>query len=420
MPLPGEAGPTASGAADQPVGGRARRDPVRVLALIETIGLGGGAERLLVSLGEELRRQGVDVEVAALRRAPLELVDDFRAAGIPVHRGPDITGRASMPLAMSWAARLLRRGRFDVAWGHMFHGNVCGALAASSNPRVRSVMTLHATAASYTTLGFRAQVALKSFVGQRFATAKVAVSNAVAREYGTFLHWDDIQVIHNGIPARSWEPTNPTERGELRALLGIGAERSLIVVPARLADAKGHDTALDALVLLKKGGANPLMIFAGQGPRAEVLEQAARDMGVSDAVRFLGAIPQQELFKWVRAADCVALPSYEEPFGLAGAEAMALGVPSVLTRVGGFVEIVGTSEGALLVPPRDPLAFAEAIGRVLREPELRRRLAVDGRKRVVDAFDVSVSAGKWVDLLNGVATNPSRSPLARFARAKSR
>src|SRR5208337_2442500 len=104
----------------------------------------------------------------------------------------------------------------------------------------------------------------------------------------------------------------------------------------------------------------------------------------------------------MQAADAVVIPSLKEAFGIAAAEAMLLGVPAVLTRVGGLVELVGDSEGAVMVSPNDPRGLAEAIWLLKSDPDFRLRVAARGRARIAENFEMSVCAWKWARLFDRV------------------
>ena len=85
-----------------------------------------------------------------------------------------------------------------------------------------------------------------------------------------------------------------------------------------------------------------------------------------------------QLFPDLRSANAIVIPSLREAFGMAAAEAMLLGVPVALTRVDGFVELVGDSEGALVTAAGDPTSLAGAIWQLKSDPDLRRRAAERG------------------------------------------
>ena len=103
-------------------------------------------------------------------------------------------------------------------------------------------------------------------------------------------------------------------------------------------------------------------------------------------IRLHGKRPHAELPGFYREADVLVVPSLSEAFGKPAAEAMASGLPVVATRAGGIPEVVADGETGLLVAPNDPLAMAEAIARVARDPALRARLGAAGRRRAEERF----------------------------------
>jgi glycosyltransferase involved in cell wall biosynthesis len=105
----------------------------------------------------------------------------------------------------------------------------------------------------------------------------------------------------------------------------------------------------------------------------------------------LNALPVlcDQLVPDLRSANAIVIPSLREAFGIAVAEAMLLGVPVALTRVDGFVEQVGDSEGALMTAAGDPTSLTGAIWRLKSDPDLRRRVAERGRARIAKNFEIS-------------------------------
>jgi glycosyltransferase involved in cell wall biosynthesis len=116
------------------------------------------------------------------------------------------------------------------------------------------------------------------------------------------------------------------------------------------------------------------------------MEAKAKAMQLSEDVIFTGI--RQDVPNILGLLDVFVLPSLWEGLPIALLEAMAAGLPVVATAVGGTPEVVVEGETGFLVPPRDPEALAEAILRLLREPDLRRRMGEAGRKRVAEHFSV--------------------------------
>ncbi len=179
-----------------------------------------------------------------------------------------------------------------------------------------------------------------------------------------------IEVIPCGVDP---ERFRPRERAACRQELGLGAE-PLVLFVGRLEPLKGVELLIDALVHLD---GVTLLVVGGDarsaGYQAELERRAAR-RGVAARVRFVGAVPQERLPLYYNAADVCAVPSFYESFGLVALEAMACGVPVVAARVGGLSATVRDGENGFLVPWRDPAAFAERIGWLMRDPALRGRM----------------------------------------------
>jgi glycosyltransferase involved in cell wall biosynthesis len=119
----------------------------------------------------------------------------------------------------------------------------------------------------------------------------------------------------------------------------------------------------------------PLVVIAGEGPDEDALRARVAQTGAP--VRLLGA--RSDIADLLLAADVVALPSSWEARSLVAQEALRSGVPLVATRVGGLPDLVG--DAGILVPPGDAAALAAALERVVAEPDLARKLSLEGRER---------------------------------------
>lgn len=158
------------------------------------------------------------------------------------------------------------------------------------------------------------------------------------------------------------------DRDELRAELGLNGPT--LVFAGRLTRAKALDVALDAAAQLD----GVTLLVVGDGEERERL--AAR---AGENVRFLGALPRERVLDVLAAADAVALTSDWENFPHVLVEGLAVGTPVVATAVGGVPEIVEDGTNGLLVPPRDPHAFAAAVRRLLDDAQ---RLRASARSSV--------------------------------------
>lgn len=163
---------------------------------------------------------------------------------------------------------------------------------------------------------------------------------------------------------------------------------------ARLVPKKGHETLLRAVAQLRAGGVALHARFAGDGPLAESLHSLAANLGVAEAVEFLGPVPPERVIRLMGESDLVALASRIAPDGdrdglpVALIEAAALGVPVAATAVAGIPELI-TPETGWSAPPDRPDLLAEAIRDLLEAgDEERRSRTAAARARVEAEFDL--------------------------------
>lgn len=178
------------------------------------------------------------------------------------------------------------------------------------------------------------------------------------------------EVVFNGIDTSLFRPQPPDPT--LRERLGVSSNVPLLLFVGRLQPWKGVATAIQALRHIDQA----MLLIAGDGEDRPRLAAIARELGVSERVRFLGSVPRQHLPALYATVDLLLATSYaSETFGIGPVEAQACGLPVVATRFGGFPEVVADGQTGLLVPPRDPEALAAAVNSLLSDPVRRAALA---------------------------------------------
>ncbi len=138
--------------------------------------------------------------------------------------------------------------------------------------------------------------------------------------------------------------------------------------------------------------------IAGDGPERRRLFRRARQLKLDDRVRWLGMLPRGQLVPEFLRCHVFCLPSIQEAFGIVFLEAMAAGKPVVAARAAAVPEVVADGSSGILVPPRDPVALADALVRLRDDASLRQRLGECGRKRV-EAFDLPKISLMFLNLL---------------------
>ncbi|WP_175430540.1 glycosyltransferase [Streptomyces hawaiiensis] len=191
-----------------------------------------------------------------------------------------------------------------------------------------------------------------------------------------------VGIVPCGVDTDRFTPKGPAApRGPYRhRLLQLG----------RLVPRKGAAVAIAALARLPE---TELVVIGGppadrldDDPEVRRLRGIARDAGVADRVRFVGAVPSEKVPALLRSADVVVCPADYEPFGIVPLEAMACGVPVVASAVGGQLDTVADPGTGRLVPPRDPEALARAVAGLLADPAARAACGAAGRRRVLSRY----------------------------------
>ena len=234
-------------------------------------------------------------------------------------------------------------------------------------------------------------------------------SDALLSPSSQLLEWARELWSIDQLPARVVPNTVDVERvrrlaaGEVPA--GLGSEGPLVVFSGRLEQRKGVHVLVDAMrsVWAARPDARLALVGGSDGewegrPMSEHLRRLAGEHG--ERLLLLGHLPPERLFPCLAAAEVVALPSLWESFSLAALEAMALGKP-LLATAGVFPPFVRGDQNALLVPPGDPQALAQALERLLGDPGLRTRLG-EGGSAIAAEHDVGPSARRFVEALTSL------------------
>jgi len=196
-----------------------------------------------------------------------------------------------------------------------------------------------------------------------------------------------ILIVPPGYDDSRFFPLSLASRRVIKRELGL--EGPIILALGRMASNKGYDLLLEAMPLVVERHPNVQLVLAvgSSEPSAEEQEQMdllrmkAADLDLRDNVLFKDYIPDEELAKHYHAADVFALSSRYEPFGMTAVEAMACGIPTVITTKGGLWEQLEWGRECLPANPLDSTEFGLALSIVLTYPQLKDRLASHGPKK---------------------------------------
>ncbi|WP_407646882.1 D-inositol-3-phosphate glycosyltransferase [Allosaccharopolyspora coralli] len=279
-------------------------------------------------------------------------------------------------------------GHFDVVHSHYWLSGQVGWLARErwGVPLVHTVHTLakvkNAALASGDTPEPRVRVVGEEQVVDD-ADRIVANTDLEARHL-VELYGADPDTIATVPPGVDLDVFTPGDAREARAKLGLPQDAHVLAFVGRIQPLKAPDVLLRAtgeLLRRRPELRDRLVVPVVGGPSGtglehpESLHELARSLGIDDVVRFLPPRSGADLTAVYRAADAVVVPSHNESFGLVALEAQACGTPVVAARVGGLAVAVDHDTSGLLVDGHDPGRWADALQRIVLDPDLRSRLA---------------------------------------------
>jgi D-inositol-3-phosphate glycosyltransferase len=389
-------------------------DAVRRVAMISVhtspldqpgTGDAGGMNVYVIELSRRLAAAGIEVDV--FTRATSSQLDPVVALGDGItvhniHAGPfEGLTKGELPGQLCVFAREVLRTEaskplvhYDVVHSHYWLSGQVGALARDrwGVPLVHTMHTMAKVKNDAMATGDTPEPAARIIGEEQVVEAAdmlIANTDLEAKQLIELYDADPgrVEVIHPGVDLSVFRPM---DTHAARERLGLPTDAHVVLFVGRLQPLKGPDVLLRAVATLL--GESPelrprLVVPIVGGPSGtglehpESLAELAVELGVDDVVRFVPPVTREELALWDAAATVVAVPSFNESFGLVAAEAQATGTPVVAAAVGGLTTVVAHGESGLLIDDHDPATWAGELRRMLLDDDLRARLAHGARLR---------------------------------------
>jgi glycosyltransferase involved in cell wall biosynthesis len=356
------------------------RQPVSV-AFVSSYGTLGGSEVYLERLIANLDQRWVG-GVISLGHGPL--VDRLRALGPMVEVVPTSGGPGAMAASAWKVRRALHKIRPDVVHANGLKAALVTVLGVLGT-RISVIWVRH----DFSLEGWRARILA------RLCTRVICVSRVLARTFPRNLA-RKVEIVHTGIPGI--EQARDSSRRHLTKAIAGPEPETVISLVGRLVPWKGHLELIDIAPAILERLPNARILFIGgvASPRfaayVDRLKARIEEQGLEDAIMLLGH--RDDVLRLIAGSDVVVVPSVSshpgietEGFPLLALEALSLGTPVVAYRVGGIPEAVG--DCGSLVQPGDREGLSEAIVRLGSDRELRERMSLCGRERVIDRFSVA-------------------------------
>lgn len=340
----------------------------------------GGMEMEAVLSAAALAKRGYPVLFLAGRGTPIER--EARERDLAVF--PILSGSYIAPLTVLRAARLFRKNA--VRGVHAEYSKDLWTLvpAARLAGGVPVILTKHVASS------IDKKDPAHRFLFSRTARV-VSISSAIRENLlkRTPIPPERIVTIPNGVDLQRFKDGR-SFRAEVRAEFGIRMDAPLVGLVGRISRGKGHLEFLRAAAAVKERvpGARFLVVGSvtkGEEATARAVEAFVREAGLEEDVRFTGF--RSDIPRILSALDVLAVPSRSEAFGIVAVEGMAAGLPIVASGCAGILDIVRDGETGILFPPDDVEKLAEALVRILEDPDRGRAMGERGRRRAEDLFD---------------------------------
>ncbi len=206
---------------------------------------------------------------------------------------------------------------------------------------------------------------------------------------------EKIKRIPNFVDYSVYGPATADEKEHLKNNLGLG-KNPHVVFSGRFIQRKGIDYLLRAWEKVTVSASDARLILLGDGPLLKEMKTLARELGIGDSVDFRGHV--HEVPDFLRVADIFILPSLQEGMPNSLLEAMACGIASVGTRIGGVVDIINEGENGILVEPADVQDLAEGMLKLLRDKHLADAIARRACETIRDHYHLDSIVLKYRDL----------------------
>lgn len=351
----------------------------------------GGAQYVVLDLCERLAATG-RYEVTLLSgpaRGPEGSLEARAASGGYRFRIVPSLRREISPRDVVALHRLvghLRELRPDLVQVHSAKAGVLGRWAARIAGAARAIYTVHGLSFPPSPRGWRNRLyRFAERLAARSTDFFVCVSHGMRRrilEAGLATEGNS-DTIFPGVDPRPFDEA--VDRAHVRRSLALPEDSPVLIQVARLAPLKGHELLLEAFARVGREHPKARLVLVGDGPLRSELERRSHELGIRDRVVFTGLVPRDQVPRLLRAADVAVHASLAEGFGLVCAEAGLARLPVVAVASEGVQDIVRDEETGFLVAA-EAGALAAAMGRLLREPALGRRMGERGREECRERF----------------------------------
>lgn len=336
----------------------------------------GGAGKCLLILLKELDRTKFDVSLILPKNSLLAPL--VRELGVRIIEVDGIADKSLDFSAVKKLKKIFREEKPDLVHTHAS----MSARIAAKMAGAKVVYTRHSVFPPAKRISRGIGKKINGFVNNYFSNRIIAVAEAAKENLtATGVSGKKIDVVLNGV-----YPLAPAEnKAEIRKRFGVSEDERVVSIIARLEDIKGHDYFIEAADLLLQKGYKAKFIIAGTGSYEEHLKQKVKALGQEKNIIFTGFITDVD--KLMNITDIQANASFgTEATSLSLLEGMSLGIPAIVSDFGGNPGVIKPGVNGFIVPKQNSRMLAEGIGRLLKDPELYKKLSEGSKKVFAEVF----------------------------------
>jgi glycosyltransferase involved in cell wall biosynthesis len=359
--------------------------PVEILFLIDYFYRTGGTEQHLVQLVRGLAKLGFRSTVVVFDMGLNPLLEGLRHEGVPVIHLP--VGREYVPNALKQAgrlARLIRTHRFEIVQTYHQKADTYGALVAWLAGAPRLVSSKRDTGELRKPLHVFLNRRLRGLFDRFIMTAERVRHAVVARDG---LAEERVVTIHNGVDALRFAVPTAAQRHAARARLGFAADDFVVGMVAGFRPEKNHDVFFDGLARAAPSIPALRVLAVGAGELLEAYRRQLAGSALGARTTFAGDVADVVPYLWAMDVGCLT-PGSNEGFSNAVIEQMAVGLPMIVTDVGGNAEAVADGVNGAVIVTGDSAALAAALQRIHAGAPLRAAMGAASRRRVEESFSI--------------------------------
>ncbi|MBN2412658.1 glycosyltransferase [candidate division KSB1 bacterium] len=296
------------------------------------------------------------------------------------------------------AKRLHQKNKYDIIYSHMFFPDGDVAVRLSRQLKIPAVCV---------GIGRDVNIIPNYYKGiyKRFVKicnqldGTISYGQAVADKIDAISNKKTLSV-YGVVDLNKFKPV--ASKNSLRKELGIPEDKTVVLYLSTFKKDKGVYELLEAFKRVLKKCPNAILEICGWGIEKAGMIRYIQENSLENEIKMIGSVDHEKVDLWMKACDLFVLPTYHEGMPNAVMEAMACGLPVLVSAVGGLPDAIGDSEGAVLIPPKDVKILEESMSKILNDEKQREKMSIAARKRAEERFGAEKTVSTLITYLGQI------------------